>query len=81
MVEFQEEMKYGRSSGIKLGGVDFVKLAESFGGKGFRMDDSSQVESVMDQALAHEGLSLVDVKIDYSHAKDLAGNLIQDSVG
>lgn len=24
MVEFQEEMKYGRSSGIALGGVDFV---------------------------------------------------------
>lgn len=30
MVEFQEEMKYGRSSGIALGGVDFVKFAESF---------------------------------------------------
>ncbi|KAK3704403.1 hypothetical protein LTR37_013826 [Vermiconidia calcicola] len=81
MVEFQEEMKYGRSSGIRLGGVDFVKYAESFGGKGFRINDSSQIESVMDEALAHNGLSLVDVRIDYSHAKDLAGHLIQDSVG
>ena len=81
MVEFQEEMKYGRSSGIHLGGVDFVKYAESFGGKGFRISDSSQVESVMDEALAHKGLSLVDVRTDYSHAKDLAGHLIQDSVG
>ena len=81
MVEFQEEMKYGRSSGIALGGVDFVKYAESFGGKGWRIGDSSQVEAVMDQALKHEGVSLVDVRIDYSHAKDLAGDLIQDSVG
>lgn len=81
MVEFQEEMKYGRSSGIKLGGVDFVKLAEAFGGKGFRISDSSQIEKVMDEALAHKGVSLVDVRIDYSHAKDLAGNLIKDSVG
>ncbi|CAK3892048.1 Acetolactate synthase [Lecanosticta acicola] len=81
MVEFQEEMKYGRASGIKLGGVDFVKYAESFGGKGFRIEDSSQIEEVMDQALAHKGLSLVDVRIDYSGAKDLAANLIQDSVG
>jgi len=81
MVEFQEEMKYGRSSGIHLGGVDFAKYAEAFGGKGFNMDDSSQIESVMDQALAHKGLSLVNVRIDYSHAKDLAGNLIKDSVG
>lgn len=81
MVEFQEEMKYGRSSGIKLGGVDFVKLAEAFGGKGFRISDSSELEDVMDKALAHKGLSLVDVRIDYSHAADLAGNLIKDSVG
>jgi acetolactate synthase-1/2/3 large subunit len=81
MVEFQEEMKYGRSSGINLGGVDFVKYAESFGGKGFRISDSSQIEEVMEQALAHKGLSLVDVKIDYSHVKDLAANLIKDSVG
>ncbi|KXT01493.1 hypothetical protein AC578_4535 [Pseudocercospora eumusae] len=81
MVEFQEELKYNRSSGIKLGGVDFVKYAESFGGKGFRINDSSEIEKVMDEALAHKGLSLVDVRIDYSHAKELAGNLIKDSVG
>ena len=81
MVEFQEEMKYGRSSGISLGGVDFVKLAESFGGKGFRISDSSEIDKVMDEAIAHKGVSLVDVKIDYSHARDLAGNLIQDSIG
>ncbi|KAK4636311.1 Acetolactate synthase [Fulvia fulva] len=81
MVEFQEEMKYGRSSGIKLGGVDFVKYAESFGGKGFRINNTSEIEKVMDEALAHKGLSLVDVRIDYSHAKDLSGNLVKDSVG
>ncbi|QIW98208.1 hypothetical protein AMS68_003726 [Peltaster fructicola] len=81
MVEFQEEMKYGRSSGIKLGGVDFVKLAEAFGGKGLRIHDSSEIEKVMDEALAYKGLCLVDVRIDYSHAKDLAANLIKDSVG
>lgn len=81
MVEFQEEMKYGRSSGISLGGVDFVKLAEAFGAKGFRVHDASELESVMEEALAYEGVALVDVRIDYSQAKDLAGNLLQDSVG
>ncbi|KAK4560731.1 hypothetical protein LTR86_005310 [Recurvomyces mirabilis] len=81
MVEFQEEMKYGRSSGIKLGGVDFAKLAEAFGGKGYNINDSSELEKVMDEALAHKGVSLVNVRIDYSHAKELAGGLIKDSVG
>ncbi|WPH00559.1 Hypothetical protein R9X50_00338900 [Acrodontium crateriforme] len=81
MVEFQEEMKYGRSSGIRLGGVDFVKFAEAFGAKGFRMDDADGIERVMDLALAHKGVSLVDVRIDYSQAKGLADGLIKDSVG
>lgn len=81
MVEFQEEMKYGRSSGIHLGGVDFVKLAEAFGATGFRIHNSSEIEEVMDRALAHEGVSLVDVRIDYSHVKELAGSLIKDSLG
>ena len=76
MVEFQEEMKYGRSSGVKLGGVDFVKFAESFGAKGFRINDSSEMESVMQEALSHEGVSLVDVAIDYSRNQELAHNLI-----
>ena len=81
MVEFQEVMKYGRSSGIKLGGVDFVKFAEAFGARGFRVNDSSEVEKVMEEALAYEGVSLVDVRIDYGHVGELAGNLIKDSVG
>ncbi|KKY18436.1 putative acetolactate synthase [Phaeomoniella chlamydospora] len=78
MVEFQEEMKYGRSSGIKLGGVDFVKFAESFGAKGFRISDSSEVEKVMGEALAYQGVALVDVKIDYSGVSELAQQLIPE---
>ncbi|KIX01926.1 acetolactate synthase, catabolic [Rhinocladiella mackenziei CBS 650.93] len=78
MVEFQEVMKYGRSSGVKLGGVDFVKFAESFGARGFRIRDSSEVESVMNQALAHKGVSLVDVNIDYSENLQLAQHIISD---
>ena len=34
MVAAQEEMKYGRTSGITFGGIDVVKFAESFGAHG-----------------------------------------------
>lgn len=78
MVEFQEVMKYGRSSGVKLGGIDFVKFAEAFGAKGFRIADSKDVESVIEEALAYDGVSLVDVAIDYGDNINLAGHLIQD---
>ncbi|RMD44220.1 hypothetical protein DV735_g909, partial [Chaetothyriales sp. CBS 134920] len=78
MVQFQEELKYGRSSGVKLGGVDFVKFAEAFGAKGFRVNDASELEKVMDEALAYRGVSLVDIAIDYSSNRDLAQHVIED---
>ena len=81
MVEFQEEMKYGRSSGIELGGVNFMKLAEAFDAKGFRVNHPDELESVMDEALRHTGVSLVDIPIDYSRAPELMKKLIPGSVG
>lgn len=78
MVEFQEVLKYGRSSGVKLGGVDFVKFAETFGARGFRIADASQLESVVAEALAYQGVALVDVAIDYSRNLELAKVVSQD---
>ncbi|KAK5083537.1 hypothetical protein LTR05_006040 [Lithohypha guttulata] len=78
MVEFQEEMKYGRSSGVKLGGIDFKTFAQSFGARGYRVESADQLRGVMDEALSFEGVSLVDVRIDYSEAGSLAQNVIQD---
>jgi acetolactate synthase-1/2/3 large subunit len=66
MVEFQEAKKYGRSAGVNLGGMDFVKFAEASGAKGFRVDSPSDLESVMKEALEYDGVCLVDVNIDYS---------------
>ena len=81
MVEFQEEMKYGRSAGIELGGVDFVKFAEVFGAKGFRVEKAEDLEKVMHEALAYKGVSLVDIKIDYSHNLELAQHIIPENYG
>jgi catabolic acetolactate synthase len=78
MVEFQEEMKYGRSSGVKLGGVDFVKFANAFGARGYRVEDVRELEGVMREALAFEGVSLVDVRVDYAGNVELARHLIEE---
>ncbi|KAK1466625.1 acetolactate synthase [Colletotrichum cuscutae] len=80
MVEFQEVDKYGRSSGVDLGGVDFVKYAEAFGAKGLRVRRSSELEAVMKEALSYQGVCIVDVEIDYSHNHELMKNVIQDNI-
>lgn len=80
MVEFQEEMRYGRASGVRLGGVAFARLAEAFGAKGLEIRRAGEMGRVMEEALGTEGVVVVDVRIDYTRVQELAGNLIQDSV-
>lgn len=77
MVQFQEEMKYGRGSGVSLGGVDFVKFAEAFGARGWRVSDAGELRGVMEEALAHKGVSIVDVRIDYSDSQELANHVVE----
>lgn len=80
MVEFQEVDKYGRSAGVDLGGVDFVKYAEAFGAKGLRISSSKDLESIMREALEYKGVCVVDVEIDYSDNYQLMMNIISDDV-
>lgn len=80
MVEFQEVDKYGRSSGVDLGGVDFVKYAEAFGAKGLRATTSDEMESVMKEALAYKGVCVVDIEIDYSDNHELMSRVVAGSI-
>ncbi|HFU6705090.1 TPA: acetolactate synthase AlsS [Streptococcus agalactiae] len=80
MVEFQEEMKYGRSSGVDFGPVDFVKYAESFGAKGYRVDSKDSFEETLKQALidAENGPVLIDAPIDYKDNVTLGETILPD---
>ncbi|KAF6825238.1 acetolactate synthase [Colletotrichum musicola] len=80
MVEFQEVGRYGRSSGVELGGVDFAAYAEAFGAKGMRVTSAGDMERVMGEALSCEGVCVVDVAIDYEHNEELMRNVIKDAV-
>lgn len=56
--------------------MDFVKYAEAFGAKGFRVNKATELEKVMREAIAHVGVSIVDVPIDYSDVSELMSNVI-----
>jgi acetolactate synthase-1/2/3 large subunit len=43
---------------------EFDTLAEAFGARGFRIDTDDEVDDVIDEALAYDGPSVVDVHID-----------------
>ncbi|WP_313469178.1 acetolactate synthase AlsS [Carnobacterium sp.] len=78
MVEFQEEMKYDRSSGVNFGPVDFVKYAEAFGAVGLRVTESDKLATVLEEAFAVTGPVIVDIPIDYSSNHELGKTILPD---
>ncbi|WP_242257560.1 acetolactate synthase AlsS [Streptococcus thoraltensis] len=80
MVEFQEEMKYGRSSGVAFGPVDYVKYAESFGAKGYRATSKEEFSNILEKALAEaiNGPVMIDVPVDYKDNIKLGETILPD---
>jgi len=73
LIQWKQQTHLGRESGVKFGNPDFVALAAAFGAKGFRVESARDLRPILTQALAHPGPSVVDVPIDYEHAKLTAG--------
>ena len=66
MVRQWQNMFYDeRYSGVDLeGNPDFVKLAESYGIKGYRITRPADVRRVLKAALEHDGPCLVDAEVE-----------------
>ncbi len=71
MVGSQEEMKYGRRSGVDFGPVDLIKFAESFGAVGLAVHHADELIPVLRKALTVDGPVLIDIPIDYSDNAEL----------
>jgi acetolactate synthase-1/2/3 large subunit len=79
MVGFQEELKYGRRSGVQLGDYDIVSYAAAFGARGYRVETLAEFATVLKQSLSEDGPSVIDVPVDYSHNTDLGAHLHEDA--
>lgn len=60
----QQERFGGRTIGAELRNPDFVKLAESFGMAGYRVDSPARLRGVLEQALAADAPALIAVAVD-----------------
>ncbi|MEW6723041.1 MAG: acetolactate synthase large subunit [Candidatus Micrarchaeota archaeon] len=64
LIEWKQR-KGGRAPfGVGFGNPDFVKLAESFGIKGYRVERAGELGDVLSEAVKSGGLCVVDVPID-----------------
>jgi len=77
LIEWHQMRHFGRPSNVRFGNPDFVKYAESFGAKGYRVEKTDQLESILRQALADETVSIIDCPVDYSENMKLTEKLQQ----
>lgn len=80
MVEFQEQAAYGESAGIALGAYDVVKLAESFGCRGYNVTSAQELSQVLAQAFESPVPVLINVPVDYSQNMTLMKDVIQSFI-
>ena len=80
MVAFQEQLKYGRTSGVQLGDYDIVHYAAAFGAKGIRVSGLTEFESAFKQSLNEPGVTIIDVHVDYTRNTELFAELHDDVV-
>jgi acetolactate synthase-1/2/3 large subunit len=80
MVRFQEELKYGRSSGVAFGPIDTVRFAESMGARGFAIERAEDFGPTLRKAMELSGPVLIDVPVDYSHNKALGQQLLPQAL-
>ena len=75
MVAFQEQLKYGRTSGVQLGDYDIAHYAAAFGAKGIRVSSMTEFENAFKQSLTEPGVTIIDVLVDYSRNIELFAEL------
>ena len=66
LIKWHQLKEFGRDSHIDFTNPDFVKYAESFGAKGFRIESAERFQETMREALTCGTVAVVDCPVDYS---------------
>ncbi|KPK40185.1 MAG: acetolactate synthase [Gammaproteobacteria bacterium SG8_47] len=75
LIEWKQMVHFGRPSNVRFTNPDFVKYAESFGAKGYRIERGEDLLPTLKKALADKTVSVIDCPIDYSENMKLTNKL------
>ena len=75
LIEWHQNRKFGRSAFVDFKNPDFVKYAESYGAKGYRVEATGELVGVLEQALNCGTVAVVDCPVDYSENMKLTEKL------
>jgi acetolactate synthase-1/2/3 large subunit len=75
LITWHQLRTFGRPSHIAFKNPDFVKYADSFGGKGYRVEQTAELLPTLKQALADDTVAIVDCPVDYGENMKLSARL------
>jgi|TARA_B110000971_G_scaffold162582_1_gene166232 acetolactate synthase-1/2/3 large subunit len=75
LIKWHQDRKFGRDSHIDFKNPDFVKYAESFGAKGYRVESAAELLPTIHKAVADNTVVIIDVPVDYSENMKLTEKL------
>lgn len=79
LIEWKQMNIYGRHTNVQFTNPDFVKYADSFGAKGYRVERAEDLLPILKTALADNTVSIIDCPVDYRENLKLTeklGNMI-----
>lgn len=65
LIEWKQMNQFQRSSNVHFTNPDFVAYAESFGAKGYRIERTADLPTILEEALANDTVSIIDCPVDY----------------
>ena len=67
LIQIKQERRTLPAGGVKLGGLSWTALAQSFGVPGFTASNEAELERALAEAVAARGPSLIEARIDPSN--------------
>jgi acetolactate synthase-1/2/3 large subunit len=75
LIKWKQISQYGKDYGVDFGNPDFVKFAESFGVKGYRIAKAADLIPTLQDAFQQEVPALIDCRVDYGENLKLEEHL------
>ena len=75
LITWHQLRHFGRASHITFKNPDFVKYAESFGAKGYRLESAADLVPTLNKAFADNTVVIIDCPVDYSENMKLTERL------
>lgn len=75
LIKWKQLNEFGRESNIRFNNPDFVKLAEAFGAKGYKVESTEALLPTLKQAIEDNTVVIIDCPVDYSENLKLTEEL------